>query len=80
MVPAADHHVQAPAADAGGPVGAAPADSAEPVADDSPAGVRLGFADGSDLHLDPNDPHSLALKAIADLLVHGDSRGHHAGR
>jgi hypothetical protein len=35
------------------------------------AGVRLGFADGSDLSLDPDDPHTLALKAVADVLVHG---------
>jgi hypothetical protein len=34
------------------------------------ADVRLGFEDGSDLRLDPNHPHSLALKAVADLLLH----------
>lgn len=34
------------------------------------SGVRLGFADGSDLQLDPDHPHSLALKAIADILLH----------
>jgi hypothetical protein len=33
------------------------------------SGVRLGFEDGSDLHLAPDHPHSLALKAIADVLT-----------
>jgi hypothetical protein len=37
------------------------------------AEVRLGFLDGSGLHLSPDDPHALALKAIADALIHKDS-------
>lgn len=37
--------------------------------------VRLGFVDGSDLQLDPDHPHSLALRAVADVLLHrGTSR------
>lgn len=43
---------------------AAPSDEAEPG-----AGVRLGFADGTDLHLDQADPYTIALKAVADVLV-----------
>jgi hypothetical protein len=35
--------------------------------------VRLGFADGSDLNLDPSDPHTIALKAVADVLVAGEN-------
>jgi hypothetical protein len=47
-----------------------------PIAEeDESSGVRLGFEDGSDLQLDPDHPHSLALKAIADMLLHrGPSR------
>jgi hypothetical protein len=33
------------------------------------AGVRLGFADGSEVALDERDPSALALRAVADLLV-----------
>jgi len=33
------------------------------------AGVRLGFADGSEVALDARDPSALALRAVADLLV-----------
>lgn len=52
------------------PVAAPPA--AEQADDGS--GVRLGFEDGSDLQLAPDHPHSLALKAVADILLH---RGPH---
>jgi hypothetical protein len=55
--PLVDTHFQAPAA-----AGAAP--------DDMSMGVRLGFADGSDVQLAPDHPHSLALKAVADVLLH----------
>jgi hypothetical protein len=33
------------------------------------AGVRLGFADGSAVDLDPADPRAAALRAVADVLV-----------
>jgi len=32
-------------------------------------GVRLGFADGSEVALDDRDPSAMALRAVADLLV-----------
>jgi hypothetical protein len=38
--------------------------------DTPPTGVRLGFSDGSALDLDPDDPHSAALRAVADVLAH----------
>jgi hypothetical protein len=31
--------------------------------------VRLGFDDGSEMHLSAEDPHARALQAVADLLV-----------
>ena len=34
-----------------------------------PAGVHLSFADGSELELEAGDPHALALKAVADVLM-----------
>jgi len=40
-----------------------PADPAEPV------GVRLGFADGTEVALDRSHPSAVALRAVADLLV-----------
>jgi hypothetical protein len=39
-----------------------------PVQPEQP-GVRLGFADGTDLPLDPEDPHTIALKAVAEVLT-----------
>ena len=33
------------------------------------AGVRLGFADGSEVELESGHPSALALRAVADLLV-----------
>lgn len=39
--------------------------------------VRLGFNDGSDVHLDPDNPHTKALKAVADVLT---LRGPHRRR
>jgi hypothetical protein len=47
-------------------------------AEDS-SGVRLGFEDGSDLQLAPDHPHSLALKAVADILLHRGSSHRRAG-
>jgi hypothetical protein len=38
-----------------------------------PDKVRLGFADGSERELDGADPHALALKAVADVLMRQDS-------
>jgi hypothetical protein len=35
-------------------------------------GVRLGFADGSEVALVDGDPRAVALRAVADLLVRGD--------
>jgi len=32
-------------------------------------GVRLGFADGTEVGLDDRDPSAMALRAVADLLV-----------
>ena len=41
-----------------------------PAYDAPPAyGVRLGFADGSEVGLDERDPSAVALRAVADLLV-----------
>ena len=37
------------------------------------AGVVLGFADGTESELDGQDPHALALKAVADVLMHQDA-------
>ena len=37
-----------------------------------PTGVVLGFADGSESELDGADPHALALKAVADVLMRQD--------
>jgi len=37
---------------------------------DSP--VRLGFDDGSEMHLPAEDPRARALQAVADLLVKTD--------
>ena len=33
------------------------------------AAVRLGFDDGSEMHLQAEDPRARALQAVADLLV-----------
>jgi len=33
------------------------------------AGVRLGFADGTEVELDGSHPSTVALRAVADLLV-----------
>jgi hypothetical protein len=38
-----------------------------------PTGVVLGFADGSESQLDGSDPHALALKAVADVLMQQDA-------
>jgi len=35
----------------------------------SHAAVRLGFDDGSEMHLPAEDPRARALQAVADLLV-----------
>jgi hypothetical protein len=35
------------------------------------AGVRLGFADGTEVELGAGDPRALALRAVADVLVAG---------
>lgn len=35
----------------------------------SDAAVRLGFDDGSEMHLPAEDPRARALQAVADLLV-----------
>jgi hypothetical protein len=43
--------------------------------DPAAPGVRLGFADGSTLDLDPQDPHSAALRAVAEVLVERRSVG-----
>ena len=45
----------------------------DPAIEPRTTGVRLGFADGSDLHLDPDDPHTKALKAVADVLTRRDT-------
>jgi hypothetical protein len=37
-----------------------------------PAGVVLGFADGSESELDGTDPRAVALKAVADVLMRQD--------
>lgn len=62
-------------------VAPSPATSAAPVEEhaEGSSGVRLGFEDGSDLHLDPDHPHSLALKAVADVLLHRGPHRRHAG-
>jgi hypothetical protein len=67
-----------------GPVGLPPVPipdgGSTPVDDDTAAtGVRLGFADGSDLQLDPDHPHSLALRAVADVLLHRGTHRRRAG-
>lgn len=46
-----------------------------PHEDAASTGVRLGFTDGSDVALDPDHPHSLALRAVADVLLHRGGRG-----
>lgn len=56
-----------------------PPAAASPVAfqapeENSDAGVQLGFADGSNVQLDPDHPHSLALRAVADVLLHRGPR------
>lgn len=33
------------------------------------AGIQLGFADGTNVALDPSDPQAIALKKVADVLV-----------
>jgi hypothetical protein len=58
--------VQPPPASAP-PIEAAAAYPSSPPAEESP--VRLGFADGSDVQLHPEDPHTRALKAVADVLT-----------
>jgi hypothetical protein len=37
-----------------------------------PVGIRLGFADGSEVELDHADPRVAALRATADRLVQED--------
>ena len=32
-------------------------------------GVKLGFADGSEVALDDRDPRAAALRAVADVLI-----------
>jgi hypothetical protein len=46
------------------PVGASPIETPTP-------GVRLGFADGTEVSLAVGDPRALALRAVADILVRG---------
>jgi hypothetical protein len=50
-------------------VHAAPVVPAQPTAPAPMAAVRLGFDDGSELHLPAEDPRARALQAVADLLV-----------
>ena len=38
-----------------------------------PTGVVLGFADGSEHELGGSDPHAMALKAVADVLMRQDA-------
>ena len=51
-----------------------PADVPESPVVPQPAGVRLGFADGTAVELDPSDPRAKKLKAVAAFLTH---RGPH---
>lgn len=73
----------APASDLAGraspPPGPVPGSSGSADGVQAGSGVRLGFADGSDLQLDPEHPHSLALKAVADVLLHRGPNRRRAG-
>lgn len=49
---------------------ASPTEASRPRAGDG--GVRLGFSDGSLVDLPAGDPHALALRAVAGLLMDDD--------
>lgn len=42
---------------------------AQPAAPPEPAGVRLGFADGTELELDGTHPSAVALRTVADVIA-----------
>jgi len=46
-----------------------------PPVEPTPAGpdVRLGFDDGTEVQLAPNDPRAQALRHVADVLLEGGS-------
>lgn len=78
--------VPQPAAVVVTPTAAAPIASPAPIATPAPvaapvpvaagrpegtAGVLLGFHDGSEVQLAAGDPRAQALRAVADVLLHG---------